>query len=497
MRQTGNLTSKMLCCPNFVCFCSEQVDLACDVLALCMTNLSLGESTNRYGVFLERALRHPFPGVKRMALTEIKRNIENEAVLIDLCKRESLLINIIKCLGDQELGVAKEGLNIMKTVALSNVGIQQITKTDILTAFHEIMGINEIVRLRVYEVCFGVPTLFCFSSNQLIFFKFQLIIDISNQSEDNFNKLKAAGLFSEIYNELDNNDILLRLNILELLTKLGSSKHGFNYLNTTDTFKKLAQMLEGDDVVTIQLIEPGILKFFGNVAHWKPEETITKYPNFYNRLFNNLESNDFTIIGVSVDTLGHIGITNNGKIALESGTPIESAIKNICKALPSMPSEVKVRCLNCLENLLQVVEPNNQISAITEGWFKLIDDHPIQFVWNYAKNPFVELRLGGLGVLRAIAGQNWGQEAIRNSPGIVFNFWRIFFSKSVLGLIEFLLDRNIETRKECKEAKFGIVEMLATSDVFDHVTMKRLQKFVKEGPFYVQADTEVAIEGNN
>jgi hypothetical protein len=33
------------------------------------------------------------------------------------------------------------------------------------------------------------------------------------------------------------------------------------------------------------------------------------------------------------------------------------------------------------------------------------------------KNPFSELRLGGFGVLKAIAGQVWGQEAIRDTPG--------------------------------------------------------------------------------
>lgn len=420
----------------------QQIDLACDVLALCLKNLSPGESTKKYGVFLERALKHPLSAVKCMVLREVKRHIENEEVLVDLCKNQSsLLIQIIKCLGDQDLGVANQGLCIMKIVGLSNLGIRQLTKCDVLTALCDIMKINEIVRLRVYE----------------------LIIDISIQSEGNFNRLRAAGLFSQIYDELDDNDILLRLNVLELLTQLGSTKHGFNYLNTTNTFKRLAQMLEGDDVVTIQLVEPGILKFFGNVAHWQPKETLTRYPSFYNRLFNNLESSDFALMGVSVDTLGHIGITNNGKIALNSGTSIGAAIRTICKVLPSMPSEGKVRCLNCLENLLNVVEPNNQISVITEGWFKLLDDNPIAFVKNYVKNPFIELRLGGLGILRAIAGQRWGQKAIRTSPE----------------LMEFLLDQNIETVKKCKEVKFGIVKMLATSDVFDRVTSKKFIECVK------------------
>lgn len=65
---------------------------------------------------------------------------------------------------------------------------------------------------------------------------------------------------------------------------------------------------------------------------------------------------------------------------------------------------------------------------------------------------------------------------------------------NVLGLVEFLLDRNIETLKECKEAKYEIVKILSASTVFDQSVLTAFQDFVKEGPFYVQAITEVAFE---
>lgn len=59
-----------------------------------------------------------------------------------------------------------------------------------------------------------------------------------------------------------------------------------------------------------------------------------------------------------------------------------------------------------------------------------------------------------------------------------------------------MLDRNAETTKESKELKYEIVKLLSRSSVFDHTTLLRLKAYVKEGPFYVQAITEVAIEGN-
>lgn len=58
------------------------------------------------------------------------------------------------------------------------------------------------------------------------------------------------------------------------------------------------------------------------------------------------------------------------------------------------------------------------------------------------------------------------------------------------------MDRQCETGKDCKLAKYDIVKALSTSSVFDHGTQLRIQSFVREGPFYMEAVTEVAIEGD-
>lgn len=67
----------------------------------------------------------------------------------------------------------------------------------------------------------------------------------------------------------------------------------------------------------------------------------------------------------------------------------------------------------------------------------------------------------------------------------------------LVGLIEFLLNRNIEVIKECKEFKYEVIKALAASTTMDHLTLSKLQEFVKEGPFYVEAVTEIAFEGDD
>lgn len=117
-----------------------------------MSRLSLGESTNRYDVFIERALNHPFSAVKLMALNEIERNAGTEELIIDLSKRMSLLTLIVKCVGDDDLGVAKKAADIIVKVGGTSFGIKQLLSSECVKVLHEVMSISEVVRLRLFEV---------------------------------------------------------------------------------------------------------------------------------------------------------------------------------------------------------------------------------------------------------------------------------------------------------------------------------------------------------
>lgn len=133
-------------------FYREQIDLACEVLSLCLNSLSLGESTTKYDVPLERALSHPHAAVKIMALKEIERNVLRDDALVDLCKRNSLIRSIVRCIGDQDIAVAKKALDIMSLIGASDFGLKTLVSNDVIEVIREVMHLNEVVRLRIYEV---------------------------------------------------------------------------------------------------------------------------------------------------------------------------------------------------------------------------------------------------------------------------------------------------------------------------------------------------------
>lgn len=130
----------------------EQVDLACEVLSLCMSNLTLGESTTRYDSSLEAALKHPYVPVRIMALTEIERSVKQDEPVHDLCRRISFLNSVIECIGNEDLSVATKATNIVTAIGLTDFGLSTLTSANVVDKIRDVMSINEIVRLRVFEV---------------------------------------------------------------------------------------------------------------------------------------------------------------------------------------------------------------------------------------------------------------------------------------------------------------------------------------------------------
>lgn len=439
---------------------NEQIDLACEVLTLCMTNLNLGESTSRYSTALERALNHPNSAVKLMALTEISREVVSEHLLLDLSQRHSLLINIINCIGDEDLAVATVALKIITALGKMPVVIKQLLTEPVLSAINDNLSMNDVVRLRFYE----------------------MFVEISTGSKLSQNMLISIGFLPRILRETENDDILLKLNIIEILSKLITSKHGYEYLEEQGTPQKLFNAFNIDDVLFIKICEPGILKFFGSMAFWKPLEVFSKYSTVIDRLFENISSDEYSLFGVSLDTIGHIGETMEGKSALNTlGNRFSQVLSTIWSRISVLPTEFQVRSLNCISNILKSVNGlNQQGEIITQNWYKSLSDNPMDRLMFIINNPFGDIRSAGLGVLKSIGEHMWGHETIRNTPGCV----------------EFLLNRNVESVKECKEVKYEIVQLLANSPAFDKRSLNRFEIFIREGAFYVHPIVEIEVEGN-
>lgn len=217
----------------------DQIDLACDVLTLCLGSLDLGQSTSRYGTSLERALNHPKTNVKIMTLKELIRYTLNPNLIEELCQHTGLLKTIVSCIEDDDLEIAKYASNIVTSVGKFEVGLNYLLSQEVAKAIQILLAGNEIVRLRVYEV----------------------FINISKESEALLNILEASDLLIPLIEEFNNNDVLLIMNIMELLSNLAVTNHGYKYLDAKGVLMKI---FKNSDPFFYQMCEPSMYFFYSS-----------------------------------------------------------------------------------------------------------------------------------------------------------------------------------------------------------------------------------------
>lgn len=435
----------------------------CDALTVLFNFAEPGQILQRYTPEIYKLLSHQEPAVKLLALQEIHSVASHANTCAELLRKLDLLTLVTETVADDNLGVANNAMDILKKIGQNPEGLTALYSGVLLRTIAKLLATNDIVKFRVYEV----------------------VVDIAKNNKECLEASVRSGFLQSLLDMLDNDDILLQLNALEMLTLLAQSLEGLSFLEEQGVLQQLSQKIaQAHETPLSSLFIPGLMKFFGKVAQLCPNEIFSRYPSVISALFEIIESDDQTLLAISLDTLGYISSTVKGKYALQDlGLPMTTALKKIAEVIEKMPSELRVRGLKNLNLILNVpkAERDNRILSLTKSWFDSLCENPLELISSLCRQPFADIRQASFEVLAVLASQEWGQEYIANHPG----------------LVEFLLDRNVESFKECKETKFTVVKNLSESvpNIFDTATMQRLTKYVNEGPFYVDTITEIAFEG--
>ncbi|ELU07419.1 hypothetical protein CAPTEDRAFT_92649, partial [Capitella teleta] len=215
------------------------------------------------------------------------------------------------------------------------------------------------------------------------------------------------------------------------------------------------------------------------------------YQPFINTVFGALESDDTSLMGVAVETIGVIGSSAAGKTALQKqGGAFHHCLESACNVLGQLirsSPDLKTRALECLASLLSFKgeEASSELLSIIQQWFSLLTRTPtetLNLLNQSTTNPELTVHCAVLRVYQCLAILPWAQVLLNSHPG--FN--------------EYLIDRSTENTKEGKEMKFAIVKALVDSptamDVFGRVYFVRLREFINEGAFYIRVESSVAFE---
>uniref|UniRef100_A0A8C0S969 26S proteasome non-ATPase regulatory subunit 5 n=1 Tax=Canis lupus familiaris TaxID=9615 RepID=A0A8C0S969_CANLF len=401
----------------------EQTTLCVSILERLLQAMEPVHIARNLGADLQKGLTHPDDSVKILTLSQVGRIVENSDAVTEILNNGELLKQIVYCIGGDNLSVAKA-----------------------------------------------------------------LIVEISSVSPESLTYCTPSGLVTQLLRELTGEDVLVRATCIEMVTSLAYTHHGRQYLAQEGVIDQISNIIVGADSDPFSSFYlPGLVKFFGNLAIMdSPQQICERYPVFVEKVFEMTESQDPTMIGVAVDTVGILGSNVEGKQVLQkTGTRFERLLMKIGYQAKNASTELKIRCLDAISSIFYIPpeQQTEDLLRMTESWFSALSRDPLELFRGISNQPFPELHCAALKVFTAIANQPWAQKLMFNS----------------LGFVEYVMDRSVEHDKASKDAKYELVKALANSktvaEIFGNPNYLRLRTYLSEGPYYVKPISTTAVEG--
>ncbi|KAL3042072.1 hypothetical protein OYC64_020093 [Pagothenia borchgrevinki] len=444
----------------------EQVELCVGILERILLALGPVTLAQSYRAELQGGLTHPNDTVKILALTQIGRMVEHPEASTEILNNHDILAATICCIGEEKMEVAKQAIQSLSKLSHSKPGLDKLFQTDLLKVIKDVMATSDIIRYRIYE----------------------LVVEISSASPISLGYCAKSGFIAQLLGELTGDDVLTRATSIEMVTSLAYTQHGRKYLAQQGIMDKVSNMIKGADTDPFSaLYIPGLVKFFVNLAIMdSPQQVCETYPVFQNKVFEMALDPDPAMIGVALDTLGLLGSTVEGKqVFHKTGERFKAVWLIMSKIAGAGATELRVRSLDAISQLLtlQLEQQTEDLLALTESWFLLLSNLPMDMIRNISIQPFPELHCAAMRVFTAISSQLWGQKLMISTPSFM----------------EFILDRSAGQTKDAKDAKFDLMGSLVCSSTAAEILGSqhyiRLKTYLREGPYYISPVVAVCTEG--
>jgi len=451
--------------PVFDCLNSGEsalVETACNVLTHLLSFTDPALVLERYGGLMVRGLTHPDNSVMLLIMKQLARCVLDDELALLIIQKDMLRPVLDKL--DSELVVATEVTGWVVLMAETPAGLPALSSAEVVAQLQDMASRSSILQLRVLDMMVRVATL----------------------GEEHLQSVINTGFIKQLISMLHTEDFLMKLNCVEQLSTLAMVPHGQKYLESAGVLATMSSLLEDcPNHPFADILLPGLVKFWGNLAHSRPLHIMTKYPVVLSALVNMVQSDDFTSQSIAFETIGYIGVSLEGKTALvEMGNKMLECIEKLELLIKDSPTEVKIRAMNALASLIKLDKENQNVEmlSLTESWFRRVPS-TMSLITSIVKQPFLDLRLAVYQLLIVMAGQPWGRGMVMRQPGFC----------------EFLMDRSGERDKRGREERFRVLEAIVESreakEILGPEMDLQMKQFLKEGPHFVQVQSQVAYEG--
>lgn len=213
----------------------EQILLCKGILKKLLSLEKADAVITHYRDFVIEGLNHPQFEVREFCLGELERCSASINGLLALLDNVDILVYTARALSDENLTCVKLATNTLINTAKHDSGLEILFQHQIQSEFDELLTKKDVIRFRVYE----------------------LMVLIQALSERAFKSSRNSGVLEKLTKELDGDDILLRLNCVELLTQLADSgKNGLMFVEESGIVTRLNNLLisaETDPLMSLML----------------------------------------------------------------------------------------------------------------------------------------------------------------------------------------------------------------------------------------------------
>ncbi|CAG8482743.1 6173_t:CDS:10, partial [Cetraspora pellucida] len=439
----------------------------CKVLNKLLRPMSYAD-INSFGLqeYLMLGLQHEFPEVRILTMNQIEKCQESEEAIQDLVK-SPLFPAMLESLGFDDIPTSTRILELLvKLVTTSSYCLQVFFDPESIAILNRLSKDNGIVKFRVFD----------------------LMARISLSSPEAFQLCESSGSLEAITSELNTDDLLIKLNAIETLSKIIQSRVGYSFFEKTGILQSFVDILSKDDDrdITLVLEKCAVLKFFGKLCEVEDidfSEVEDKY-NILRQIDAHLLSDNMDLKITSIHIIGVIGHNEHG-LKLLSSSVSPNSLGDFMDLYNGSSGDVKLACLQTISCLLGVSEkPTKELSDIAEQIYHQMGGNPtpLTSLIANAKCGVEELRMISFANLQKIAFHPWGKTEMVNCKEF----------------IDYIVDRSNESTHKGKEWKFAIIQTLYESPGSENIIapniLEQFRRYLHEGPFYVKSKTAVALE---
>ncbi|KAJ2408339.1 hypothetical protein GGI10_004856 [Coemansia sp. RSA 2530] len=316
---------------------------------------------------------------------------------------------------------------------------------------------------------------------------YDVVAGASARSDTIFELLRQEGIIDMLLKESSADDVLVLMNFYELLPTMCASLASFEYLDSAGIFVDALACVdkaEGDSSVTGSLLRVAGLKLFSRMVDAggvKPGSFLEKYPiapRLGQMLLATEASGELTT--TAINCLGAIG---NNADALAYLVKEKTALAALASAYDRSIGQLRVECMQAVACIFgHSASPSKAASqACYELYERLAGGKLLASLVKEIMKGFEESCVAGLAVIQKMTLHAWGVREIASHQNA----------------LNYLLMRDSSRGRLVQQWQFAAIESMAKSEQavveFDAATLAQIQKYVRDGPYYVSSAPQVAL----